>query len=446
MIALWMTEALPIHLTALVPLFVFPLFAVFVKAPEKPTWLLKAALPADAGFAYQAVRTLDGFLDANVFLFMGGMCIAAAMEKHNLHRRIALTIMRAVGGGSARLVLGFTLATAFISLWISNTATAVMMMPIGLAVIRQLEDEEGRRLPDFGLAIMLAVAYAANVGGIGTKIGTAPNVIFCNAADKAGAQVDFVRYLAVGLPFVVLFLPVVWLALVRVAAPDGIGAGRGGEAIDRELAKLGRMSGWEWFVAIVFAATAGMWIAGQPLSRWLTLKGPQMDAITGMSAATVLVAGRALDWASIRRVPWSVLLLLAGSFAMAEGVTMSGFVDTMSGKLAGVAAWDPLLKFMLVAVATVGLSAAASNTATTTLMMTVLRPFGVPYMGTAAIAASCDFALPAGTPPNAVIFGSGYVTVPRMMRVGVLLDLAAAALAGLWGWLALQHILYTSPK
>jgi len=440
MIALWLTEALPIHLTALVPLFTFPLFAVFVKAPEKPTWLLRKVLPAADGFAYQLVRTVDGFLDANIFLFMGGMCIAAAMERWNLHRRIALTIMRAVGGGSARLVLGFLLATAFISLWISNTATAVMMMPIGMAVIAQAEADERRRLPNFGLAIMLAVAYAANVGGIGTKIGTAPNVIFCKNAAEAGVQVDFVKFLAIGLPFVALFLPVVWLALARVARPDRLAEGRGREAIDRELAKLGPMSGWEKFVAAVFVATAGCWVAGQPLSAYFKLRGPQMDAITGMTAAAILVAGRALDWASIRRIPWGVLLLLGGSFAMADGVGMSGFVDTMSRQLAVVTTWPPLVVFFAVSFATVALSAAASNTATTTLMMTVLRPFGVPVMATSAIAASCDFALPAGTPPNAVIFGSGYVTVPRMIRVGAALDVAAAVVCALWGFAGLRLI------
>ncbi len=441
MICLWMTEALPIHLTALMPLFVFPIFAVFAATPKGLPWLTRQILPADAGYLRQLVFTVDAYLDANSILFLGGMCIGAAMEQWNLHRRVALHIIRVVGGGSARLVLGFLLSTAFISLWISNTATAVMMMPIGIAVIRQLEREEGRRLPNFGLAIMLAVAYAANVGGIGTKIGTAPNGIFCGAAAAAGHPVDFFDFMKIGLPFVMLFLPIVWTSLVRVARPDGIAAGRGRDVIERELQVLGPMRGREVMVALVFLLAAAFWMAGGPLAEKFKLKNSQMDAITGVGAAILLIATGTLGWSSIRKIPLSVLLLLGGSFAMAGGVEASGVVTTMSKHLGWLHTLPGPVLFLMISGVTVALSAAASNTATTALMMTVLRPFGVPAMGTATIAASCDFALPAGTPPNAVIFGSGYVTVPRMMRVGVMLDLAAALLAGLWGYVGVQRLL-----
>jgi sodium-dependent dicarboxylate transporter 2/3/5 len=441
MIAFWMTEALPISVTALLPLVLFPWLDVFQKPPASPTWILRAVLPEEPGRLREIVRTLDAYLDANTFLFMGGMCIAGAMERWNLHRRIALTILAVVGGGATRLVLGFVLATAAVSMWISNTATAVMMMPIGLAVIRQLEAEEKRRLPELGLAIMLAVAYAANVGGIGTKIGTGPNLIFCDAAEKAGQPVSFLDFLAIGLPFMCLFLPLVWLVLARIARREGLGAGRGREAIVAELRALGAMSGKEQIVALVFLVAAAVWIAGQPLSKLLSLRSAQMDALTAMSAAAVLVVLGALDFAAVRRVPWHVLVLLSGSFAMAEGIGSSGLVELMSRELAALHAWPDWLKFLAAATAAVGISAAASNVATTTLLMSVLRPFGVPLMATAAVAASCDFMLPAGTPPNAIVFGSGYVSVPRMMRTGVVLDASAALLAAAWGLVGLRALL-----
>src|SRR5688572_15209608 len=221
MLAWWFTEALPIHWTGLVPLFLFPVFAVFPpRAIERERASLRAVLELTGvrdGLVYEWLRVLDSYLDWNTFLFLGGMGIAAAMERWNLHKRLALNVLRVVGGTPARLVLGFLIATSFVSLWISNTATAVMMTPIGLAVIRRLEEQAGRRLPDLGLAIMLSIAYASNVGGIGTKIGTAPNVIFCQAAEVAGRPISFLEYLLIGLPFVLCFLPLVYWRLAAVA-------------------------------------------------------------------------------------------------------------------------------------------------------------------------------------------------------------------------------------
>jgi sodium-dependent dicarboxylate transporter 2/3/5 len=440
MVCLWVGQSVPIHVTALLPLVAFAPLGVFARPPERTTWLLRAVLPEGPGFVHQLVRTLDGYLDANTFLFLGGMCLAAAMERSGLHRRVALAIMAAVGESATRLVLGCLLATAVVSLWISNTATAVMMLPIGVAIIRQLEARERRRLPHFGLALMLAVAYGANIGGIGTKIGTAPNAIFCAAAEKVGVSIDFVGFLVIGLPVVVLLLPIAFALLAREVRRERLRDTRAGSVVAQERAALGPMRRQELLVAVVFAVTAALWMSGQPLGRALGLRGAQMDALTSMAAAAVLFALRAIDWQTLRGLPWSVLVLLGGSFAMAEGVSASGLLERMTVLMNQVG--EPsLLVFLTVAVATVGFSAAASNTATTTLMMSVLAPLGVPLMATSAVAASCDFMLPAGTPPNAIVFGSGYVTVPRMMRVGVPLDLAAGVLTGLWGALALTAIL-----
>ncbi len=457
MIVWWFSEALPIHWTSLVPLVGFPLLAVLPPRDlERERSVCRAVLVfvgAREGALYEWLRVLDSYLDWNTFLFLGGMGIAAAMERWNLHKRLALTVLRTVGGSPQRLVLGFLIATAFVSLWISNTATAVMMTPIGIAVIKRLEEDVGRRLPHLGLAIMLSIAYASNVGGIGTKIGTAPNVIFCQSAELAGRPISFLEYLAIGLPFVLLFLPLVWWRLAVLAERE-IGMRDSGSAgIQAQLAALGPMSRPERFIAAVFLLAAAAWIFGKPIASALGLKSSTpVDAATAMSAAALLFlvplggGRRALDLGACKRIPFSVLLLLGGSFAMADGLSASGFVAIVSEHMRAVADLPPLLAFLAVSTASVAVSAVASNTATTTLFMGMLAsifsgPLQIPVMASAAIAASCDFMLPAGTPPNAVVFGSGYVSVRQMVRTGLVLDLFAALLAGLWGYFGVTAIL-----
>jgi sodium-dependent dicarboxylate transporter 2/3/5 len=211
------------------------------------------------------------------------------MQQWNLHRRIALTILRAIGTDPRRLLFGFLAATAFISLWLSNTATATMMLPIGLSVIAQLETHAGgRRLEHYGASIMLAIAYAANVGGIGTKIGTAPNAQFASFLAQRGVEISFLEYMAIGLPFVVLFLPLVGFALWRTGRRDAPDAAAGRDVLRLEIERLGPMQRAEWWVLAVFLATAALWIAGRPLSRWLA---PQIDFIS-LSSAHVEAASR----------------------------------------------------------------------------------------------------------------------------------------------------------
>jgi sodium-dependent dicarboxylate transporter 2/3/5 len=437
----WISEALPIHWTACVPLVVFPASGVF--SPDPLEGALRTGLP---------------YLDAYVFLFLGGMCIAAAMQQWSLHRRIALLVLRGVGTSPARILLGFLAATAFVSLWISNTATAAMMFPIGMAVIVQLEARSGgRRLAHFGCAVMLAIAYGANVGGIGTKIGTGPNGIFAGFLAQRGVDVGFLEFAAVGLPFVVLFLPVVWLALVRIGRRDALDAEAGGRAVAEELARLGPVRAGERVVLTVFVAAVALWIAGKPLtelaSRVLALRvqTSQLEATVSMGAALLLlawpVAGRrALELPALRTVSWRTLVLLGGGLSMAAGIEASGLSAWLGGALQALRDLPPLAQTGLASVVTVALSAVASNVATIAVMLNVLAESvspgsAVAVLFAATIASSCDFALPAGTPPNAIVFGSGYVTIPRMARVGVVLDLAAALLAAAWCWLAVPAIL-----
>ncbi len=424
----WFTEAIPMAWTSLLPLGLFPLLGVF-DGPSVLGRVGSAAAP---------------YVDPYIFLFLGGMVLGAGLEQWGLHRRIALLIMRAIGTGPQRLLMGMLLATATVSLWISNTATAVMMVPIGMALMAQLERAEGRRLPHFGAALMLAVAYGCNVGGIGTKIGSPTNSVFAGVLSRRfGAEVGFLEYIAAALPFVALFLPVAWWVLWRVGREDRLGPGEGGEVIQRELKQLGALSAGERTVGAVFLTAAVLWIASSPLRGLLAplvaeafggfkLAGKHYEASVALLAAgTLLVLGR-LSLAALRRVPWDTLLLLGGGFALASGIEASGLSTWLSRSLSGLEGLSPVLQHATVASTTILLSAIASNTATVNVMLNVL-PAARPLLAVSTFASSCDFALPAGTPPNAIVFGSGYVRLPVMMRVGVLLDLLAAAALTLYG-------------
>jgi sodium-dependent dicarboxylate transporter 2/3/5 len=435
----WLTEAVPIYWTACMPLVLFPLFRVFGENNIR-----QAVLP---------------YVDPYIFLFAGGMAIAAAMQQWDLHRRIALTIMDRIGSDPRRLLAGTLAATAFISLWISNTATAAMLMPIGIAIIAQIETQlGGRRLASYGMAIMLAIAYGANVGGIGTKIGTAPNAQFSGFMEREGVSISFLQFLIVGLPFVLLFLPVVWWALWRIGRKDGLTGEIGAEVIAGELTRLGRVKRPERIVLAVFLATAGLWICSKWITAWLKpritfydIGSPHVEGGIALLAALVLLLWRTqgrqvLGFRALARVPWETLLLLGGGFAMAAAIQGSGLSAWLGSQLLAVRGLSPFAQVLLASLAVVGLSAVATNTATIAVMLVVLRDAVSPeilpvVLFAATIACSCDFALPAGTPPNAIVFGSGYVTIPRMARTGVVLDIAAAVLAAVWCWLIVPLVL-----
>ncbi len=411
----WFTEALPIAWTACVPLLFFPLLDIHGQGPVE-----------------DARRTAVSYVDAYIFLFLGGMALGAAMEQWNLHRRIALHIMYAIGTDPRRLLLGMLVATAAVSMWISNTATAVMMVPIGVALIKQLEEAEGgRRLSSYGAALMLSIAYAANVGGIGTKIGTPTNSLFAGfLSEKLDYELGFVEYMVIGVPFVVLFVPVLWIVLWQLGKRDRLQAQQGRDVLAREIAALGPMSRGERWVAAVFGTAAVLWILGDFIRPWFHLKGKYYEAWVAMLAALFLVAIRGLSFRQMKRIPWGTLVLLGGSFALASGIEGSGLSAWLGQRLEAMVEWPEWQQLLGVSVATVWLSGVASNTATINVMLNVLPP-SLPLLAASTLAASCDFALPAGTPPNAIVFGSGYVRMPTMMKVGLGLDvLAALAITG----------------
>jgi sodium-dependent dicarboxylate transporter 2/3/5 len=438
----WISEALPIHWTACLPLLVVPWSGIH-----------------GAGGGAGAVGALLPYVNPYIFLFLGGMGIALAMQQWQLDRRIALAILRVVGTDPRRLLFGVLLATASVSLWISNTATAAMMFPIGLALIAEFERHAGARLAHYGAALMLAVAYAANVGGIGTKIGTVPSAQLSGFLAQRGVEVSFLEFAAVGMPFVALFLPVVWLALWRVGRPDAPAAAIGRAALAEQTHRLGAMRRSERVVLGVFLATAAVWVAGKPITDLLRASGlagiatAHVEAGVALLACAVLAAWRAegrsvlnLAPRSLRGVQWQVLVVLGGGFSLAAAIEASGLSEWLGAQLALLRALPGPAQVVVASLVTVALSAFASNAATVAVMLPVLASSMAPadlhvVLFAATFSASCDFALPAGTPPNAIVFGSGYITIPLMVRTGVRLDLLAALLASAWCWLAVPWLI-----
>ena len=424
----WLTEAIPIPATALVPLVLFPVLGV-----------------ADM---HEAAAPYGNDL---VFLFMGGFFIALAMQRWGLHRRIALGIVSRVGTSPNKLVLGFMLATAFLSMWISNTATAAMMLPIALAVAELLE-EPGRKGPyPFGICLMLAIAYSATMGGVSTIIGTPPNVVLAGQAEALlGVEVGFLEWMMVGVPISSVFLPLGWFLLTRWLYPPGELRGDAAEVLEREQRDMGPVSRGEKIVAVVFAATALAWVLRQPksigdleipgLQTWAPWIKDSTIAMAGSLALFIIPVeprkGRfALDWETAVKMPWGVLLLFGGGFSLAAAMSESGLATWIGGGVSALGGMPAWIVLAAVAALFVFLTEITSNVATATMAMPVMvgaaAGLGIDplaLMATAALSASMAFMLPVATPPNAIVFGSGYLKIPDMVRAGLVLNLIAVCL------------------
>lgn len=422
MAALWVTEAVPIPVTGLLPLVLFPLLGV---APV-------AAASAPYG-------------DPLIFLFLGGFLIALGLERWNLHRRIALRVIGLVGTRPAALVGGFMLATAFLSMWVSNTATAVMMLPIGISVVGLLQKQDGERLEGFSAALLLSIAYAASIGGVATLIGTPPNALLAAFMRQSyGVEIGFAQWMVIGLPVAVIMLGLTWLVLTRVAfalPKDEIPGSA--ELIRSEAAALGPVTTPEWRVGLVFVAAAMLWVARPLLSG--VLPAGLNDTTIAVAAGVLLFvvpaggdgAGRGvalLDWDAAKRLPWGVLLLFGGGLSLAAAISDSGLAAWIGSGFAALDAWPVLLVVLLVTAGIVFLTELTSNIATAAaflpLMASVAPVIGAdPFLLTipVALAASCAFMLPVATPPNAIVYGSGHLTVGQMARAGMLLNLAGIA-------------------
>jgi sodium-dependent dicarboxylate transporter 2/3/5 len=437
MAVLWLTEAVPIPATALLPLVLFPVLT------RGEITIAQAAAP---------------YANDLIFLFMGGFMVALAVERWELHRRIALRIIDLVGDRPSTVVLGFMLATSLLSMWISNTATVVMMLPIAMSVIelvrRRLNEEAapGTAPPGtftFAISLMLGIAYAASIGGTATLIGTPPNAFMRGfVQDNLGTEITFASWLPLGLLFAWILLPIAWWLMVKVIFPIKIKAIPGGRAFIREeLARLGPMSGPERQVGIVFLLAALGWILLEPLRKLelggLTPFSGVNDSVIAMIAALALfflpAAGRPgerlLDWEQAVRLPWGVLLLFGGGLSLAAAMTRSGVDRLIGEQISGLrGAPEPLL-IGVATVVVILLTELTSNTATTATFLPILaasaEALGVEPLRLiipAVLAASCAFMMPVATPPNAIVFGTGEVTIGQMCKAGCVLNIISAAL------------------
>jgi sodium-dependent dicarboxylate transporter 2/3/5 len=450
MLVWWITEATPIPVTALLPLICLPMLGI------------------------GEVKTVAAsYGDPIVFLFLGGFMLALAMEKWNLHRRIALTIVKITGANADGIILGFMISTALMSMWISNTATTIMMLPIALSVISLLSETLGsphsavlsqqsavgganpKGVHNFSKTIMLGIAYAASLGGMATLIGTPPNVVFKGYIQKTyGFEVGFFDWMLVGTPLAWLLVLLTYFVNVKLLFPNRLGEFAGAkELIKQELAALGKPSKAEKRIFWLFMATVFLWTFRALLNEWLP--GLKLtDEIIAMTAAIALFlipvdfekGVHLLDWESTRDLPWGILLLFGGGLALADGLSKTGIIDLLGESFNGLKINHFLFTLALVA-ATVLLSEAMSNVALVVVFLPVIsglaKGMGIDPLQLAipvTLAASCGFMLPMATPPNAIVFGGGHLRVFDMVKAGVWLDILSIVLISLFAETVMRWI------
>ena len=436
----WMTEALPIPVTALIPLVVFPTLSSTVEG--EPI----------------SVDEIGASYGNNViFLFMGGFMLALSMQRWNLHRRIALLTLKVMGPKPDRMIAGFMIATGFLSMWVSNTATAVMMLPIGMSVLvlvsnilpdfgERTTTESGEPIvrSRFGSALLLGIAYAASIGSLGTLIGTPPNTLLAGfLSQNLGIDIGFGQWMLVGMPIAIIFMFLAWIILAKIIYRPEIKEIPGGrQLIKDELAALGPISKGEIRVLIIFILAAALWIAvplvfdDPPISDAgiAMLIGVLLFITPGGSARGV----RLLDWASAVQLPWGVLLLFGGGLALSSQFGSSGLTEWIGEQATGLASLPTWLIVVVISAVILALTELTSNTATAATFLPVAAGIAIgigidPLLLTipVALAATCAFMLPVATPPNAVAFGSGYVKIGEMIKAGFWLNMVAVVLVSL---------------
>ncbi|RLL46897.1 SLC13/DASS family transporter [Oceanobacillus piezotolerans] len=437
----WITEAIPIPVTSLLPLILLPLTGSMTGS-----------------------EVTSAYGNDIIFLFLGGFFIATAMEKWDLHRRIALFIIAVIGTSTQRILLGFMSATAFLSMWVSNTAAVMMMIPMALAITAQVAStlkgkKDGSDLPKFEKSMIFGVGYAGTIGGFATLIGTPPTIIFAGQVRELfGIEVSFASWMMFATPLMILILLCTWFYLAKMAFKTNLKNIPGGkELIQDERKKLGKISYEEGVVAAVFIFAAFMWISKDFFwsgESALIFELPGIsDGMIAMAATILLflipgkASPRVLEWADSKDIPWGVLLLFGGGLAIAVGFQSSGLSTWLGEQLTIL---DGLHIFMIIAGATIlimMLTEITSNTATATMIMPILASLAVainvhPFalMAPCAIAANCAFMLPVGTPPNAIIFGTGKLKIIEMVRTGFALNVFATALIVLFAYWMLPAV------
>lgn len=417
----WVWEAIPIAATALMPVALLPILGV-----------------ADVG------QATAPYANPLVFLFLGGFCLAVAMERWDLHRRLALLVLSLVGTRQDRVIGGFMVATAAMSMWVSNTATATMMLPIAVTVCATLRNEkDGFSSRPFTIAMLLAIAYGANVGGMATLIGTPPNALFAGYMREAhGVEIGFGQWMLVGLPFSILLLGLAWLVLTRWSFPVRHEQAAGADtAIRAQLTALGSMTRGEKLVLAVFITTAAAWIFR-----------PLLESLTGLALSDAAIAVLAaialfsipvrpterifiLDWSHTAKIPWGVLILVGGGLSLGSAVGSSGLSAWLAGALEPLTVFPAWVVVAAVASVVIGISHIASNTATAATFLPLAGSFALTagmdpsvLAAPVALAASCAFMMPVATPPNAIVFATGEMTVADMVRAGFWTNVISLAL------------------
>ena len=430
----WVTEALPIFATSLVPLVVFPL-----------------------GKVTSASEVATSYMDNTIVLFMGGFFLAMAIQRCDLHKRIALAIISLRGENLTGLVLGFMAACAFLSMWVSNTATAIMMLPIATAVIVQLQSSGLDPKSRFPVVLLLAVAYSSSVGGISTLIGTPPNIVFTSqfsAFFPEREEISFGKWMLVGIPFAVIFLSIIWFFLTHIytrLSKETFKVAKG--IIAQQQISLGEMSRTQKGVSIIFFLTALAWISRRDLTLgtitlpgWSSLLGVAdyvHDSTVAIVASLLLFMIPAdwrkreflLDWNWAVKIPWGILLLFGGGIALARGFQVTGLASLIGQQLIFFKEFPTPLLVLILCLIVSFMTELTSNVATITLFMPILAGTATALdispellMIPATMSASCAFMLPVATPPNAIVFGSQYVTIPDMCRAGFWLNMIGALL------------------
>jgi len=438
----WMTEAISVYATALLPLVLFPLFGV------------ADIHTVAASYGHEII-----------YLFLGGFVLALALERWGLHRRLALNVLGAVGASPRRIVGAFMAVSAVLSMWVTNTATTIMLLPVAVSVIRMLPTkdlEDGMADSPFALCLLLGIAYASSIGGMGTIVGTAPNVFAVSfIKEQMGINIGFLEWMKFAVPLVILFVPFAWFILTHIVYPVRVQKIPGVEGLlDDERNKLQPMARAEWLTLAVFSLTALAWISRPILNG---LRWGDMQPLAGLTDSGIAIAAAVLlfiipvnfrrgeflmDWPTALRLPWGLLLLFGGGLALAAALSSSGFSAYLGEQASHFAGWPLWLVVLTVTAMVVFLTELTSNTATTATLIPLLYAaavgLGLPpllIVLPATFAASCAFMLPVATPPNAIVFGSGYLRVVHMSKAGFWLNIGAIALITLAAYAILIPLL-----
>lgn len=418
--AFWITEAVPLAATAMLPLILFPAFGV-----------------VDLG------GISGNYSSGIILLFLGGFLLALALQRWNLHKRIAINIVLKIGTEPARLVAGFMIATAFLSMWVSNTATAMMMIPMGMTVVKMLEDKEVLpKKSKLGTGLVVSIAYSATIGGFGTMIGSPVNlVILSYIRGSLDYQVTFSQWMMVGIPTVIVFTLVGWLLLTQILWRSEVSEIPGGrEIFEKELKRLGKLEGGERIVAIVFACTALSWtLIPIIFGSGIWLSDTAIALIAGV-AVMVLPANpksgvMVLNWKDTKEMPWDVLILIAGGLALSSQITESGLSEWLAGSLSGLGNAPQWLMVLAIVVLLLAVTELTSSTATSAAFVPVIGGLAIALgmnpviMAMAAgLACTCSFMMPVGTPPNAIAYSTGAVSMNQLMRTGIWMNLISVVL------------------